>query len=367
MHRTAPQTDSVLTETPPHDPAPLLPPDCDLRNFAFMPLDVMRLRDSDLAAEASGDAFRAAVLLWCAAWHQIPAASLPDDDAKIAHLAGYGRAAKQWAKIRDDALHGFLRCADGRLYHPVVASKAAEAWASRERFAEKREQDRERLRRWRDQKRGATTDETATPEAGNADETRLTAERESEQRVTADAGAQPLDDITIRLCRIGGVPHRRPAAVARNRAIADGWLRDGFDVDTDIVPVLRQRVAEAKEPVSSLGYYDAAVRQRRAQGEARSQGKEASPQPIDFTKPGEPASHAAFRADIATRIGAAAYRFYFDRARFMLECEHLCVVAENAFCAARAGADHGVAIERLALLHFGRKLVRFDVSEKEGG
>lgn len=30
-------------------PEPLTPPDCDLRDFAFMPLDVARLRDSDLA------------------------------------------------------------------------------------------------------------------------------------------------------------------------------------------------------------------------------------------------------------------------------------------------------------------------------
>lgn len=110
---------------------PLTPADCDLRDFPFMPLDVVRLRDSDLAAEVTGDEFRAAVLLWCAAWHQVPAASLPDNDAVLAQLAGYGRVVREWQKVRDGALRGWETCSDGRLYHPVVAQKAREAWASK--------------------------------------------------------------------------------------------------------------------------------------------------------------------------------------------------------------------------------------------
>lgn len=107
---------------------PLTAADCDLRDFAFMPLDVVRLRDSDLAATESAEAFRAAVMLWCASWHQLPAASLPDDDRVLANLAGYGRVVKEWQKEREGALRGWIKCSDGRLYHPVVAEKAAEAW-----------------------------------------------------------------------------------------------------------------------------------------------------------------------------------------------------------------------------------------------
>lgn len=107
---------------------PLVPPDCDLRAFAFMPLDVVRLRDSDIAAVSSGEEFRAAVLLWCASWHQIPAASLPDDDMILAQLAGFGRVIKEWKKVRSGALRGWILCSDGRLYHPVIADKAIEAW-----------------------------------------------------------------------------------------------------------------------------------------------------------------------------------------------------------------------------------------------
>lgn len=72
-------------------PAPLVPVEVDLRGMPFMPLDVARLRDSDLAIEASGDEFRAAVLLWCASWNQVPAGSLPNAEQALAAYAGFGR------------------------------------------------------------------------------------------------------------------------------------------------------------------------------------------------------------------------------------------------------------------------------------
>ena len=110
---------------------PPVPADVDLRDFAFMPLDVVRLRDSDLAGVASAEEFRCAVLLWCASWHQVPAASLPDDDAVLASLAGFGRSVKEWRKHKPGAMRGWGKCSDGRLYHPVVAEKAVEAWNKR--------------------------------------------------------------------------------------------------------------------------------------------------------------------------------------------------------------------------------------------
>lgn len=112
-------------------PNPLTDSTCDLRAFPFMPLDVVRLRDSDIAALSTAEEFRAAVLLWCASWHQVPAASLPDDDRVLAQLAGYGRVVAEWRKVRAGALRGWVKCVDGRLYHPVVAEKARDAWAAK--------------------------------------------------------------------------------------------------------------------------------------------------------------------------------------------------------------------------------------------
>lgn len=107
-------------------PEPLVPQEVDLRDFVFMPLDVLRLRDSDLSAVATGEQFKAAVLLWCAAWHQVPAASVPNDDRWLARHSGAGPT---WRKVKLEALRGFVECSDGRLYHEIVAEKALESWA----------------------------------------------------------------------------------------------------------------------------------------------------------------------------------------------------------------------------------------------
>ena len=93
-------------------PEPMTPPDCDLRGMPFLPLDVVRLADSDFAALSTGEEFKAAVLLWCRAWNQLPVASLSSDERALARLSGAGR---RWPLVREMALHGFVLCADGQL------------------------------------------------------------------------------------------------------------------------------------------------------------------------------------------------------------------------------------------------------------
>lgn len=112
-------------------PAPLTPPDCDLQDFHFMPLQVARLRDSDFAAYGKPEACWYGVLLWSASWHQLPAGSLPDDDVVLTKLCGLGRDTKSFGKAREGAMRGWVKCSDGRLYHPVVAEQALAAWESK--------------------------------------------------------------------------------------------------------------------------------------------------------------------------------------------------------------------------------------------
>lgn len=115
-------------------PDPMTPTGCDLTDFAFMPLDVLRLRDSELASNETPEACWAAVLLWAASWHQVPAASIPNDDRWIAKAAGYalrGRIDAAWKRVRTGAMRGWVECTDGRLYHSVVAEKAREAWQAK--------------------------------------------------------------------------------------------------------------------------------------------------------------------------------------------------------------------------------------------
>lgn len=109
---------------------PPVPRDADLTHFNDMPLEVRRLRDSAIAAIQDAEAFRCALLLWCAAWHQLPAGSLPDDDTELARLAGMGRDLKGWRKRKAEALRHWRRFGDGKLYHPVVTEKVIAAWNS---------------------------------------------------------------------------------------------------------------------------------------------------------------------------------------------------------------------------------------------
>lgn len=109
-----------------------------------MPLDTGRFRDSDLVTIESPEAVLAALHLWMTAWHQLPAASLPDDDRLLARYAGYGRAVDAWLAVRPGALRGFVLCSDGRLYHRVLAEKANDAWDKRLRYEWGKAGDRHR-------------------------------------------------------------------------------------------------------------------------------------------------------------------------------------------------------------------------------
>jgi hypothetical protein len=125
-------------------PAPLTPPDCDLRPFRDMPLDIGRFRQSDLVTEEEPEAVLAALLLWGVAWHEVPAASVPDNDRWLAKAAGYGRAVDSWLKVKEAALRGFVLCQDGRLYNRTLAEKATAAWASRQQYEWRKAGDRHR-------------------------------------------------------------------------------------------------------------------------------------------------------------------------------------------------------------------------------
>lgn len=109
-------------------PEPLTQAECDLRGMPFMPVDLVRLFDSDIYALSSGDEFKAAFTLWGKAFLQVPGGSLPNDDRILAHLSGTG---SRWPKVKAMALRGWIECSDGRLYHAVVSEKAREAWQAR--------------------------------------------------------------------------------------------------------------------------------------------------------------------------------------------------------------------------------------------
>lgn len=141
-------------------PAPLVPPEVDLRDFKFMPLEIQRLQNSDTwgsqgrlqpKAKPNPWVLFACMNLWLSAWHEVPAGSIPSDDPSIIRRASVDYPV--WKRIRERVLASWILCSDGRYYHPVVCEKALEAWerkkkqrqrtkAATEAAAEARREDR---------------------------------------------------------------------------------------------------------------------------------------------------------------------------------------------------------------------------------
>lgn len=131
-------------------PDPLTPADCDLRGLEYMPLLGQHLFGSEFNARADDSEWRAGITLWWAAWCQVPAASLPDDDIALCRFADLGRDVRLWKKLRANALHGWIKCSDGRLYHPTLAKQALLAWDKRRANKEDRSVAAERKARERE-------------------------------------------------------------------------------------------------------------------------------------------------------------------------------------------------------------------------
>lgn len=289
-------------------PAPLVPADVDLKGFSGFMLDVDRLLASELVALGTPEECWTAVMLWCRAWKQTPAGSLPDDDKILSAFSGAGT---RWKKVRAVALRGFVKCSDGRLYHPVLCAEVMSAWKRRQSYRN----DQERLRKWREQKKGNATEtpdetrfksvsETPDERSGNDDETRrqgqgqgqgqvqeppvvpqaaepppwehrtwLACWRPHADRWEADPkreglGLRPViagwyaDVIWEKIKDYGGLPENRYETEASIGPVAE-WLRDKIEPD-DIYQAI-QRVASRPgySPPDSLRYFDRPVRDAR--------------------------------------------------------------------------------------------------------
>ncbi|MFP5433143.1 MAG: hypothetical protein ACLGIM_08495, partial [Alphaproteobacteria bacterium] len=186
-------------------PAPLVPSWVDLREFKFMPLEVARLLDSEIMALEDAEAFRAGVVSWCKGWHQVPAASLPNDDGALCKMLGYGRDLKTWVKLRKaGALRGWVLCSDGRLYHPVVAEKAMKAWAGKV-------EQRLRTAAARIAKMVKSLEKATDPAVRSQLQAQIRAAREEYERDALAAGLQRLSKESDR-----GPPDTAAEPVARN-------------------------------------------------------------------------------------------------------------------------------------------------------
>ncbi|PYD47148.1 DUF1376 domain-containing protein [Novacetimonas pomaceti] len=265
-------------------PAPLSPPDCDLRGYDFMPLFGHRLFSGRLYTHCTDAEFRAAVRLWWSAWNQVPAGSLPADDRALATLADFGRDLRAWRRVRARALDGFVTCSDGRLYHPLLSREATRAHAGRLRAQRRRDGDAERLRRWRAGHAGTAPDTPDAPDdmaAGTppvpvctpdvkrvspCDDSDSDRERESDSNTSAaratarppQGGAPVMADL---IARTGDLTGR---GMRQARALTGQWMKAARDDTALVDAVLRDGLA--LRPADPVAWVLACLRQRTGDG-----------------------------------------------------------------------------------------------------
>lgn len=109
-------------------PEPLVPAEVSMGNNDWFPLHFRRMRKSRWWKTASDLARSRSVDMWGLAYEEVPAGSLPDDDAELADHAGFGRDIRAWLEVKDEIMAAWVLCSDGRWYHPTLCEVILEAW-----------------------------------------------------------------------------------------------------------------------------------------------------------------------------------------------------------------------------------------------
>lgn len=132
--------------TAPALPAPY-PPDTRAKGWRFE-LDYEQIEQSDTWDLAGPEGRPWLLMMWFAAWRQVPCGSLPGDEQVIA--AKLGMPPKAWAKHRAVLLRGWSLADDGRMYHVTMTQRVIEMMTRR-----RSDSDRQAARRRREAEEAA--------------------------------------------------------------------------------------------------------------------------------------------------------------------------------------------------------------------
>jgi hypothetical protein len=242
-------------------PAPLTPAGCDLTSHTYFPLHYDRLlrsrwwrRASDLARSRNMD-------LWAHAFREVPSASLPDDDADLADMAGFGRDLAAFLAVKTELLEPWVRCSDGRWYHPTLAEVATELWG---RMDGQRRANRER----QNAHRARLKQERVTLETG--DVTRDVTPKAHDVTRDRATGRAPVTLETGDVTRFSG-PKERKGYLGSNDPVASASPRDHLSaVPESISPTIAKHEPWARDAQFSA-LWDAATPEmrRRAKSKAK--------------------------------------------------------------------------------------------------
>ncbi len=266
-------------------PAPLVAADVDVRDLDSFLFNVERLMASELVALSSHEVVAAALFLWCRAWKQMPAASLPDDDRVI---CAYSRlSVTRYRKLKTEILRGFVKCSDGRLYHRTLAAEANAAFARKQSFRERREKDSERLRLWRTKQGERRSDTASETSFQTSDDTRFVREGQGRDREgkgpkeERDAAGPPLrDGIADEHPPAEIIPTPQAELYRRGKEVlgktAGGFVRKVLTAKGENVALARAAIemaSQAGDPREYLGAVIAGRDRDSAQLSARDRGE----------------------------------------------------------------------------------------------
>lgn len=113
------------TDVLPPPPAPPVPFDADLRAYPRGAPDITWLIESEDWITGTDAERVASLTLLVAAWKQIPAGSLPNNDDLLRRLSARD---SDWKQVQYRALCGWYLCNDGRMYHAKLSDLVLEAW-----------------------------------------------------------------------------------------------------------------------------------------------------------------------------------------------------------------------------------------------
>jgi hypothetical protein len=217
-------------------PPPPVEPHVDCSDLDGFMLNAERLMSSELLALHGSEMLGPALLLWCRAWKQRPAASLPDDDRINAAYSGL--PLKKFLKVKDAIMRGFVKCSDGRLYHRFLAAEAMKAYEKKLAFRKRRATDATRLKGWRNSRR-----ETPIEPVSTDNETAI--ETHDETRFVADGNGKDRDRDRDRDRDKKDLPLEGPKKAGKGSRLSPDW-RPNDDGWREAVRLLGSQRAETE-------------------------------------------------------------------------------------------------------------------------
>lgn len=228
-----------------------------------------------LTLEEHGAYFKLMIIAW-----RSPGCALPNDDRRIATMLGIG--GKKWAGLKP-AVMAFWTLSDAGFQQKRLLKEYR--WA-----AEKARLNSEAAEaRWKDKPRKTNkpSDADAYPNGYAPPPPPHKEKKDDDVSAGASACADILDvpmpdvlNVAAEAARAAGVRHNSPGDIIKNSTLIREWQEAGADPPSILAAIRDDRARPDAPPITSLKFFDAAIRKGIAQREATEHGHQSAPRPM---------------------------------------------------------------------------------------